>query len=127
MSEERLSKLQKWILTFLYNHDGYATWVTTLKYYARRSEGLFNSEAKRNSIEVTFSRSLRSLYFKNLIEPNTANPGKLPSGRVGRRKNFNDEGNIKWLYLTEEGEKKAKEFLNVKNLKLNNKKSEVKP
>ncbi len=127
MSKERLSKLQKWILVFLYEHKDYKTTTKVMKSYARHTEGVFNPKARTNAIDVTFSRSLRSLYFKRLIDPQTANPWTAPSGRAaGRRKNFSDEGNIKWLYLTDEGKAKAKELLNVKNPKLNNKKNEVK-
>lgn len=115
MSEQRLSKLQKWILEFLYNQQYYVGRLTMLKYYARQNEGLFNPETKRNAIDVSFSRSLRSLNFKGLIEANTANPAREPSGRCfGRKKNFADEGSIKWLFLTDKGEVKVKKLLNVK-------------
>lgn len=95
-----------------------------MKSYARKIEGPFKPETKRNAIDVSFSRSLRSLYFKRLIEASTED-GREPSGRIfGRKENFADEGSIKWLFLTDEGEIKAKELLNVKNPELNNKKDE---
>jgi len=115
MAKERLSKLQKWILIFLYNHGDCFVSTQALKNYAHRDENPFNPGTRRNAIEVVFSRSLRSLYYKQLIEASSIN-GREPSGRCqGRRKNFGDEGNIKLAYLTDEGKAKAKELLNVKN------------
>lgn len=115
MSRERLSKLQKWILAFLYENKDFKVTAQAIKSHARYAKGLFNPKAKRNAIDVTFSRTLRSLFYKHLIDPVTANPWTEPSGRAhGRRKNFSDEGNIKLLFLTDEGEAKAKELLNVK-------------
>jgi len=128
MSTERLSKLQKWILEFLYNREGHTAYLTELKYHARRSEGLFNPEASRNNIEATLSRSLRNLYQKGLIELVAADPVKEVRIFGGRGNVFDDpknRGNLKFFWLSDEGEAKAKEFLNVKNVELNNKKKDV--
>jgi len=71
----------------------------------------------RNSIAVTFSRSLRSLERKDLIFLYGSNPMKEIRGINV----FADVVNIKSIAITDEGIIKAKELLNVKNEKVNNK------
>lgn len=128
MSKERLSRLQRWILKFLHNRENQVAWLTTLKYHACRSEGLFKPEASRASVDVTFSRSLRSLSCKDLIIP-FGSKGKVPLKIDGMEELKDTPGmwamNVKAIGLTDEGEAKAQELLNAKNEKLNNKKSEV--
>jgi len=143
MSEERLSKLQKWILKFLYFEIGEEKkWVEVsyLKYcsiFGASIEGhrYTGFQCNKNVLHVTFSRSLHNLHYKGLIEAESGlckvGDGFLP--RVNIKINGNEEMkdlpnhhkyggmNIKCIYLTEEGRAKAKGLLNVKNLGLNSK------
>lgn len=132
MSEERLSKLQKWILKSIYliNPKGRVR-VKDLKktslfglkelWGKPEIEKPFNSEKKTwASIDVAFSRSLRSLGRKDLIFVYASDPIKEVCGLNV----FDDIANLSSVALTDEGETKAKELLNVKNSELNNKEKE---
>ena len=130
MSEERLSKLQKWILKSIYliNPEGRVrvkdlkkTSLLGLKelWGKQEIEKPFNSEKKTwASIDVVFSRSLRSLERKDLIFAYASDPLKEVCGL-----NISDDiANLSSIALNDKGEDKAKELLNVKNPELNNKK-----
>jgi len=128
MNEQRLSRLQKWILRFLYSKEINIVWITSLKYHAVRSEGLFKSRPSQNSLHVIFSRSLRGLYYKKFIESFSGlHSSGLPKiclkidGMEEMRGDPYCGMNLKSVTLTEEGQAKAKELLNVKNTGLNNK------
>jgi len=129
MSAERLSRLQKWILEFLYSQENKGAYLINLKYHARRE--FFKPDTNRKSIDVTISRSLRNLYFyggiENLIELCAADACKEVRMHGGRGNVFDDpkgHGNLKLVWLTEKGEDKTKGLLNVKNGELNNKKED---
>ncbi|MGA2466856.1 MAG: hypothetical protein ABSH06_21225 [Thermodesulfobacteriota bacterium] len=150
MAEQRLSKLQKWILMVLYLIDPKACiTVKDLKrtsIYGLRIWGKDDTlespwgkgKRKRASMDVSFSRTLRSLEMKNLLFRQGSsgglgnlsarsrdmiealNPGLIEGGYRGCNI-FDCLANTKEIYLTGEGEAKAKELLNVKNAEVNNK------
>ena len=111
MSAERLSRLQKWILMMLWSYaeDGNlkvkelkACAMRGVKKEMRRFNGSPFKDGHRpqkNAVDVSFSRSLRTLECRNLIFGFASNPMK----EVRRINVFDDE------------------LLNVKNSKLNNK------
>lgn len=130
VSEERMSRLQKWILMMLWSYaEGSNLKVKELKACARfggkREMRRFEGKAfrdghrsQKNSVDVSFSRSLRTLERRDLIFTYAADPLKEIRGTNV----FDDVGNLSSIALTEEGEVKARELLNVKNSKLNNRK-----
>lgn len=139
MSKERLSKLQKWILKFLYVKKDFSVSTKSMKYwmlYKHKEQGFegepFNKNFHTRSLDATISRSIRNLYSKELIDVGAGlGPGEIPKICTGIDGMEEMQGpyygvNVKFIFLTDEGETKAKELLNVKYEKLNNKKkSEV--
>jgi hypothetical protein len=139
MSEERLSRLQKWILMAFYImgpeyrinvKDLKETSIRGLKIWGKTEilESPWRSKIKWPSIEVSFSRSLRELYCKGFIDGFSGlHFSGLPkiclkiSGSEEMRGDPYCGMNLKSIVLTEEGKAKAQEFLNVKNVKVNNK------
>lgn len=127
MSKERLSKLQKWILTVCYQVNGHALLRRRLVFMCGDHRGenfsIPVNTANRRKVEASISRSLRSLYDKGYLEI-----------WGGKRTPVLDETNvfgnkqrqalglgkyIKWFCLTDEkGIAKAEELLNVNKKKL---------
>jgi hypothetical protein len=150
MANERLSKLQKWILIALYIigpqyrisvKELKRTSIHGLKIWGKPEtlESPWN-KGKRNhtSMDVSFSRTLKNLEEKDLLFCYGNSKGLnglsarsrdileafVPGLNNGFRGHniFECTGNTKEISLTDEGEAKAKELLNVKNAGVNNKK-----
>jgi len=118
MADERLSKLQKWILEKCYEQGEkkvYGFWRGEfIRKYCEEAKG---STYSISSVQVTITRSIRNLAFKEYVvvfSRNKENPfidvdDVLPEKlKVGLGKN------IKMFLLTEKGIAKAEKLLNVK-------------
>ncbi|MBA7524252.1 hypothetical protein ES705_16389 [subsurface metagenome] len=136
MSKERLSRLQKWILKFLYVKKDFSVSTKSMKYwmlYKHKEQGFEgkplsdNFHPTKNNIDAAVSRSIRNLYSKELIDVGAGlGPGEIPKICTGIDGMEEMQGpyygiNVKFLFLTDEGMAKARELLNVKKLELNNK------
>ncbi|MBA7583974.1 hypothetical protein ES695_02320 [Candidatus Atribacteria bacterium 1244-E10-H5-B2] len=112
MSEERLSKLQKWILLKCYELREYRLWRSYLVRIYRREFEM----SKINSIQVSITRSIRTLAFKDLLYvygcDSTPCIDITHSRKLDKREEMQGDC-IKWLCLSDEGVKLAKS-LNVK-------------
>jgi len=114
MAEQRLSKLQKWILLKCYELREYRLWRSYLVRLYRQEFEI----SKMNSIQVSITRSMRTLAKKEYIfvhgskeKPFIDITHVLSRGqRIAR----NVAANIKFLRLTDGGVAKAEELLNVK-------------
>ncbi len=112
MSDQRLSKLQKWILLKCYELKEYRLWRSQLvRLYWREFE-----MSKINSIQVTITRSIRTLANKDLLCvfgcDNRPCIDVTRSRKLDKREEMFGDC-IKWLCLSDEGIKLAKS-LNVK-------------
>ncbi len=112
MAEERLSKLQKWILLKCYKAEEYRLWRSQLvRLYWREFE-----MSEMNSIQVSITRSIRTLALKDLLY--VYGSDSTPCIDVTRSRKLDErEGMIgdciKWLCISDEGIELAKS-LNVK-------------
>lgn len=148
MAKERLSKLQKWILMALYLigsegrgritvKDLKLTSIHGLKIWGKPEtlESPWNKGKRTHtSMGVSFSRTLKTLEEKDLLFRHGNSRGLsarskdmleaiVPglNGEFRGHNIFECTGNTKEISLTDEGEAKAKEILNVKNAGFNNK------
>jgi hypothetical protein len=131
MTEERLSRLQKWILKTLYLvvpngsmriEDLKTTSLYGLEIWNKEDiESPWRSkQSKRGSMAASMSRTIRALERKNLVFL-YGNFIRGPMQEVRGVNIFECVGNAKSIALTDEGEAKAKELLNVNNGEINNK------
>ena len=123
MAEERLSRLQKWILKALYLigpegkvsvRDLKETSIRGLVEIWGKSETLESPWGKKGiklaSLDDSFSRTLRNLIRKGLLDD-------YPTDLMKEVRGINVFGsvcNLGAVALTDEGKAKAKELLNVK-------------
>ncbi|MBA7520617.1 hypothetical protein ES705_12713 [subsurface metagenome] len=127
MSKERLSRLQKWILKFLCVKKDFSVSTKSMKswmLYKHKEQGFegkpFNENFHTKSLDATISRSIRNLYSKKLIDVGAGlvlGEGPKVCTSIDNMKEMRGPYygvNVKFLFLTDEGEVKAKELLNVK-------------
>ena len=118
MSEERLSKLQKWILKKCYEQGekrGYGMWRRELvrKYYREVKRGFYSV----SSSQVTLTRSIRNLAFKGYMDISGGKQGPIDfEGILSEEQKVGllIAKNVKMFWLTDKGKAEAEKFLNVK-------------
>lgn len=111
MSEERQSKLQRWILKrCLLKGKGLVERQVLLKEYME------NKKLDLSSAEVILTGSLKNLRDKELVELENSTGNTLFTHKdieaLGLGEAFDESlHKVKYVSLTEEGEKKAKEIV----------------
>lgn len=111
MSEERLSKLQKWILKRCFEKG-----KSFIRRQALLKEHRQNKSLDLNSVAVTLTKSLRNLRDKGYIElldtgyNSLFNQDDVEGWGIGE--SFDERlHKVKYVSLTQEGLKKAKEMV----------------